>query len=166
MCLTFISVIEITYLKKEKVIQVSQEKLFGIKLEQELHRMEAALHACLHLGSSTAISELWAPRDLAPAPSAWLGTQRWQQPPVPTRWGCWGASQQRWQWWQQLQVNKQTNLPTQKETWLWVQYFCSSPQCSLLGQLWAAMTSWPCTTAWECRGLPTGWEWHPAEVGT
>lgn len=41
-------VIDTIYLKKEKVIQVSQEKLFGIKLEMD--RKEVALHASLHLG--------------------------------------------------------------------------------------------------------------------
>lgn len=86
MCLTFISVIEIIYLKKEKVIQVSQEKLFGIKLEQELHRMEAALHACLHLGSSMAnVRPVSSQRSGPEPPSAWLEIQRWQQTRVPTR---------------------------------------------------------------------------------
>lgn len=42
------SVIDNIYLKKEKVIQVSQEKLFGIKLEMD--RKEVAFHASLHLG--------------------------------------------------------------------------------------------------------------------
>lgn len=138
-------------------MQVSQEKLFGIKLEQELHRMEAALHACLHLGSSiTNIRPVSSQRSGPQPPQPGWNTEVAADPFPPGEDAevpqSKGDSGDKWL------PGKQTDLPTPKEACLWVPYTCSSPQCSMLGQLWATvwaeMTSWPCPTVWVCRGAP------------
>lgn len=134
-----------------------------------------ALHACLHLGSSMANIRPVSSQRSCPQPPQpgwkYRGASRSVLPPGEDAESK-GDNGDKWL------PAKQTNSPTQKETLLWVQYICSSPQCSVLGTLWASlwaeMTSWPYTTLPGCSGRAWGstatqlllsFGWNPAGLG-
>lgn len=181
MCLTFISVIEIIYLKKENVIQASQGKLFGIKLEQELHGMEVALHACLH--QTCELPEIWPSAPLSLAGNTEVAADSCSHQVRMLRAEsrlCLRAKVTMVA--NGPQVNKQIHPLRGKPV-----CECNTSGAALSapcwGQLWATlwaeMTSWACTRhclgvqggtcssrAWGSTGtqLLTRWEWNPASV--